>query len=601
MKLDGREAFSRAGEAARGRDAGRTVVRVCRGGGCRGGAAVAAAIESTAREAGTVLAVRSAGCHGCCDLGPVVTVPAAGLFLAGVKPADAPEIVTKVIGAGEVPDRLAVKDAATKKRFAREAEIPFLAGQTRIGLRNAGRIDPADLDDAIAAGTYGAAAKALTTMTPEQVIAVIEASGLRGRGGAGFSTGLKWRACREATGDDRFAVANGTVLLEIDPHAVLEGLLIAAYAVGAHEGFVFARADSARAVALVKGAIETATARGLLGERILGTDFSFTVRLALGGSEFVCGESTAVLRAIEGLVPEPRVKYPRSAERGLFGRPTVLDNSETLALVPVVVARGPEEFRKVGTAESPGTKVLNLGGRVRQGGLFEVPFGTTLRTLVFGLGGGVAGKRRFKAAMVGGPSGGILGEADLDTPLDYGPLAARGAIVGSGNVMVMDDHSCPVDVARYFTHSLAAESCGKCVPCREGLHHLAEILTRITLGEGTPADLPRLRALARVVADASLCGLGKTAPNVVLSTLDRFEAEYRAHVEDRKCPGGVCRALTKFEIDTDLCEGCQACQKVCPTGAISGAKKQPHRIDPEICTACGMCRTKCKFDAITVV
>jgi NADH-quinone oxidoreductase subunit F len=601
MRIDGVEALSKAARVARERDAGRTVVRVCRGGGCRDGAAVAAAIEAAAAEAGAAVTVRSTGCHGFCDLGPVVTLPAAGLLLAGVKPADAAEIVSKVIPSGEVPDRLAVKDAATKKRFAKQAEIPFLAGQARVALRNAGRIDPADLDDALAAGAYGAAAKAITTMTPEEVVAAVERSGLRGRGGAGFPTGRKWRACREAAGSDRFVVANGTVLLEIDPHAVLEGLLIAAFAVGASEGYVFARADSARAVTLVRVALEMARGRGLLGRRILGTDFSFDVRLALGGSEFVCGESTAVLRAIEGLVPEPRVKYVRSVECGLFGRPTVLDNSETLALVPAVLAGGPEAFRRTGTTESPGTKVLNLGGRVKQGGLFEVGLGTTLRSLVFDLGGGVAGKRTFKAAMVGGPSGGVIAEADLDTPIDYGPLAAKGAIVGSGNVMVMDDHSCPVDVARYFTHSLAGESCGKCVPCREGLHQLAAILTRITLGEGTPADLPRLRALARFVADASLCGLGRTAPNVVLTTLDRFEAEYVAHVTERKCPGGVCRALTKFRIDAELCDGCQACRKVCPTGAISGEKKKTHRIDPEICTACGLCRTKCRFDAITVV
>ncbi len=594
MTIKGVEGLASAVAAARtARDGKAARVSVCTGSGClaKGAAAVKDALSQAGLPAG------ECSCNGFCEKGPVVTVEPAGLLYCGVKAGDAGDIAAGVKAGGPV-ERLGHRDPAARKRFPRAADLPWFATQARVVLARAGRLEPGDLDAALALSAYEGAARALCTMTPEAVIEEVEKSGLRGRGGAGFPAGAKWRACREAEGDGKYVVCNGGVLLEIDPHGVLEGMLIAAFAVGAHEGLVHLREEQVAAIAATNRAIAEATKRGLLGDDVLGTGFAFRVRVARGGGEFVAGESTAVLAAIAGGPPEPRPKMPRSAVAGLFGKPTLLSNMETFAQAAAVLARGWPEFRRVGTHESPGTKVFSLGGKVKDGGLVEVPFGTTLRQIVLGIGGGVARDRDLKAVLVGGPTGGLLPASALDLPLTYESVAEAGAVVGNGNLMVLDGFTCVVDVARYFTRFLADESCGKCTPCREGFVAMGDLLDRIVLGEAAERDLDSLESLAKVVAAASLCGLGKTGPNVVLSGLRYFREEFLAHVREERCPAGVCPEVTTLVVREDLCEGCQACRKACPTGAISGEKKQVHRIDPEVCTVCGACRNVCRFDAI---
>jgi NADH:ubiquinone oxidoreductase subunit F (NADH-binding)/ferredoxin len=459
----------------------------------------------------------------------------------------------------------------------------------------------------VAAGGFTSLIKALA-MEPGDVIAEVERSGLRGRGGGGFPTGRKWRSCVDAGGDERFVICNGDegdpgafmdcCIMEGDAFRVLEGMLICAHAIGSSRGFIYVRNEYPRAVERLGLAIDACREAGLLGEKILGSDLCFDVRISRGGGAFVCGESTALMRSIEGNVGEPRAKYIRSVKRGLYDKPTVLNNVETFACVPAIVREGGEWFAGKGTAKSPGTKAFCLVGKVVNTGLIEVPMGTTLRDVVFGMGGGIIDDRPFKAVQTGGPSGGCLPESELDLPADFDELTAAGSMMGSGGMIVMDDRTCMVDVAKYFLGFLLEESCGKCVPCREGVFQLYRLLHKICEGQGVPADLDKIERLAEDVQVGSLCGLGKSAPNPVLSTLRNFRDEYRSHIEDKRCPAGVCRKITTFVIDADQCTGCLLCKKACPPGAISGEKKKPHLIDEELCTQCGACRLVCKDDAV---
>jgi NADH-quinone oxidoreductase subunit F len=560
------------------------------------------------KRAPTLLAVT--GCQGLCQAGPLVRIEPDGTLYTRVKPAAAPEIVA-ALAKGEVVEKLLLaKPGKRGERFKGRGEIPFYAGQKFIALEGCGHVDPESLDAYVAVGGFAALAKALE-MAPSAVIDEIERSGLRGRGGGGFPTGRKWRTCREAHGDTRYVICNGDegdpgafmdcCIMEGDPFRVLEGMMIAAHAVGAKRGFIYVRNEYPRAVKRLGAAIEACREAGLLGGKILGSDLGFDVRLSRGGGAFVCGESSALMRSIEGNVGEPRAKYVRSVQRGLYDKPTVLNNVETFACVPAIIRDGGAAFRKLGTPKSPGTKAFCLVGKVRNTGLIEVPMGTPLRDVVFGMGGGIIDDRPFKAVQTGGPSGGCLPEAELDLPVDFDALTAAGSMMGSGGMIVMDDRTCMVDVARYFLEFLLEESCGKCVPCREGLFQLHALVSGIAKGEGEDGDLDRIVRLAEDVRISALCGLGKSAPNPVLSTIKNFRAEYEAHIRARKCPAGVCRAITAFAIDASRCTGCMACVKSCPPAAISGEKKKPHVIDKGKCTACGACRVVCKYDAVRVV
>jgi NADH-quinone oxidoreductase subunit F len=604
-------------KARKVRSARKTEVLVCAGTGClaNGSAEVKdrlqEAIDANGVAAKAKLFVKGTGCHGFCEKGPLVVVQPRGVFYRQVKPKDAEEIVETTLVNGDVVKRLLYRDPNTKKRPETYGEIPFYARQERIALRNIGKIDPFDIEDYLAVGGYGAMAKALVKMTPDEVIDVVTRSRLRGRGGAGFPAGRKWRSCRDVPVEPRYVLCNSDEgdpgafmdrsICEGDPHVVLEGMIIGAFAVGAHEGHIYVREEYPLAVKHLERAIEQAREYGILGEDILGTGFSYDVEIARGGGAFVCGESTALMRSVAGEVGEPRAKYVRSVVKGLRDHPTVLNNVETWSNVPWIIEHGADAFRAMGTEGSPGTKAFSLVGKVKNTGLVEVAMGSTLRHIIFEVGGGIIKDRPFKGVQTGGPSGGCLPADLLDTPVDFDTLTEVGSMMGSGGMIVMDDFTCMVDVARYFTGFLAEESCGKCTPCREGVVQLHHTLTRICEGKGEADDLERIKALSDVVAKASLCGLGKSAPNPILSTIRYFEDEYRAHIERKDCPAGVCRALTTFQIDGELCNGCRACQKACPVDAIEGEKKQPHVIDIEVCTSCGVCRTVCKNDAVLTV
>jgi NADH:ubiquinone oxidoreductase subunit F (NADH-binding)/(2Fe-2S) ferredoxin/Pyruvate/2-oxoacid:ferredoxin oxidoreductase delta subunit len=490
-------------------------------------------------------------------------------------------------------------------------DIDFYRKQMRISLRHCGFIDPERIEDYFAHGGYAAIAKALTQMTPESVVAEIERSGLRGRGGAGYPTGEKWRSCRDAAGAVKYVIANGDEgdpgaymdrsILESDPHSVIEGMCLGAYAVGAREGFIYVRAEYPMAVARFTQAIAQAESWGLLGSDILGTGFEFRISVSKGGGAFVCGESSALMSSIEGRIGEPRAKHIHATQSGLWGMPTVLNNVETWATVPVIVSRGAGWFSAIGTQKSKGTKVFSLVGKVKNTGLVEVPMGIGLREIIYEIGGGIEGGRALKAVQTGGPSGGCIPESLIDLPVDYEKLAEAGSMMGSGGMIVMDDRTCMVDVARYFVDFLIDESCGKCTACREGLPQMRRILTAITEGRGAEGDLEMLQELAEVIRDASLCGLGTTAPNPVLSTLRHFRSEYVAHIAEKRCPAAVCKSLISYSIDAVACTGCMLCGKGCPVKAITGARKQPHVIDPATCIKCGVCLEVCKFDAVEVV
>ncbi len=592
---------------------------VCHGTGClaNGSPLVADALRNAVAAAGldakVIPGIKTTGCHGFCSRGPLVVHRPDGIFYQKVKPSDAEEIVQASMEEGKVVDRLLYKDPKSGEDIPLEQEIPFYKHQQRIVLRNIGKIDPADIRDTIAAGGYQALAKALTSMTPDEVVTEVEKSGLRGRGGAGFPTGRKWRsalAAIEKKGRPVYVVVNGDegdpgafmdrTIMEGDPHAVLEGLILGAYALGAEQGYLYVRAEYPVAIKHLGIAMEQARELGLLGENILGTDFSFDVRINRGAGAFVCGESTALFTSIEGRAGEPRPKYVRSVEEGLWGRPTVLNNVETWANVPQILEKGGDWYAGLGVPNSTGTKVFSLVGKVNNVGLVEVPMGIPLKTIVEDIGGGVPGGDDFKAVQTGGPSGGCVPYELADTPVDFDSLAKVGSMMGSGGMIIMDKRDCVVDIARYFTNFLEEESCGKCLPCRLGLKRMGEMLDDFRAGRGSEKDLEDIQSLARAIQDGSLCALGGSAPNPVLTTLRYFRDEYLAHINEQRCPAGVCKDLITFTIDAEACTGCMTCARACPQGAITGKKKKPHVIDESMCIRCGVCLESCKFGAVLV-
>ncbi len=588
----------------------RKTVLVCCGTGClaNGSAKVAEAFRTLLAGTGHQVEclVKETGCQGFCENGPMVRILPDDITYYKVKPADAAEIVVQTVEQGLPVTRLLAKNDAGQPVTRRE-DNPFFAPQVKVALRNVGIISPASVEDYVNRGGYSALKKALT-MTPDEIITQVELSGLRGRGGAGFPTGRKWRTAAGYDNFPKYVVCNGDEgdpgafmdgsILEGDPHSVLEGMAICALAIGAETGFLYIRDEYALAVAHIREAIANAEAAGILGDHILGSDKKLKLSVVRGGGAFVCGESTALMASVAGRVGEPRAKYIRSVQRGLWDQPTVLNNVETFANIPVILDRGGAEFAKLGTEGSKGTKVFSMVGKVKRTGLVEVPMGATLRHLIFDIGGGIQGDRPFKAVQTGGPSGGCIPEELLDLPVDFDTLKRHGAMMGSGGMIVMDDRSCMVEVARYYVKFLSEESCGKCTPCREGLRHILTILTDICQGKGQLSDLDLLEELCHTLADSSLCALGKSAPNPVLTTLKYFRQEYEAHILEHRCPAGVCTALTSFAIDPDKCVGCGACSRACPAGAISGGVKEPHVIDPARCIACGSCREACKFGAV---
>jgi len=550
------------------------------------------------------------GCRGLCAKGPVMDIYPGGIFYCHVQAEDVPEIVEETLVKGEVVERLTYEDVATGDAIPIYEDIPFYSKQERRLLRHCGKIDPQSIEEYIAFGGYSALSHALFGMTPDEIIEEVKASGLRGRGGGGFPTGRKWEATRDAHGEIKYVVANGDEgdpgafmdrsLMEADPHSVLEGMAIGARAVGAEEGFIYVRDEYPLAVRNLTIAIQQARDYGLLGENILNSRFDFDVEIVRGAGAFVCGESSALMQSLEGRVGEPRPKHFHATERGLWDRPTCLNNVKTWANIPLIVAAGADWFASVGTDGSKGTNTFCLVGKTRNPGLIEVPMGITLREIIYDIGGGIPDDRAFKAVQTGGPSGGCIPRDLLDLEVDFDRLTEAGSMMGSGAMVIMDDRTCMVDVARYFLEFLKEESCGKCTPCREGIKSMLAILHRITEGHGEMADLDRLEALGRTVQKTSLCGLGKTAPNPVLSTLRYFHDEYEAHIKDKACPAGVCRALIEYTINPAACTGCGLCMRQCPQEAISGERKEPHVIDQELCIKCGVCHDVCRFDAVRV-
>jgi NADH-quinone oxidoreductase subunit F len=615
MRIESKEQFSALQAEARGRQAGTDgEILVCCGTGCLANGArevaeaFASEIEKTKANVKLKLLVKTTGCHGFCERGPLVAFRPSGVLYTRVKVGSVPEIVEKTVGQGEVLQRFLYKDPTDKHRIEQYDEVPFYKHQHRIAMRNIGRIDPTDILDAIAEGAYAGLAKGLFELTPDEVIDEVEASGLRGRGGAGFSTARKWRSCKRAEGERRFVLCNGDEgdpgafkdrsIMEGDPHSVIEGMVLGAYALGAHEGWVYVRDEYPLAVVNLRIAIEQARAFGLLGENIMGSGFNFDLEISRGGGAFVCGESSALMLSIAGKVGEPRAKYVHSTEKGLFDLPTVLNNVETWANVGAIVTNGGNWFASMGTDKSKGTKAFSLVGKVKNTGLIELEMGTTLRHIIYDIGGGILKDRPFKAVQTGGPSGGCVPESLLDLPVDYEKLTDAGSMMGSGGMIVMDDRTCMVDVARYFLEFLIEESCGKCVPCREGLRQMLTIYEGLVNGRGRDGDLERIERLARGMQLGSLCELGKSAPNPVLSTLRYFRSEYEAHIADKACPAGMCRELTAYRIVEALCDGCHACFKACPVDAISGEVKKLHVIDPAVCISCGACFDVCPTEAI---
>lgn len=549
------------------------------------------------------------GCFGLCALGPIMIVYPEGSFYSRVKPEDIKEIVDEHLLKGRIVKRLLYSETVEDDNVKSLNETNFYKKQHRVALRNCGVINPENIDEYIALDGYAALGKCLTEYKPEDVIQVIKDSGLRGRGGAGFPTGLKWSFAAANQADQKYVCCNADEgdpgafmdrsVLEGDPHAVIEAMAIAGYAIGASQGYIYVRAEYPIAVKRLEIAINQAREYGLLGKDIFGTGFDFDLGLRLGAGAFVCGEETALMTSIEGKRGEPRCRPPFPAVKGLFGKPTVLNNVETYANIPQIILKGADWFASMGTEKSKGTKVFALGGKIHNTGLVEVPMGTTLREIVEEIGGGIPNGKKFKAAQTGGPSGGCIPAQHLDVPIDYDNLIAIGSMMGSGGLIVMDEDNCMVDIAKFFLEFTVDESCGKCTPCRIGTKRLYEMLDKITKGQGTLEDLDKMEELCYHIKNNSLCGLGQTAPNPVLSTLRYFRDEYIAHVVDKKCPAGVCKELLSYEIDPNLCKGCTLCSRVCPVGAISGTVKQPHSIDKNKCIKCGACMEKCKFAAIS--
>ena len=549
------------------------------------------------------------GCFGLCALGPIMVVYPEGAFYSRVTPEDVPEIVSEHLLKGRIVKRLLYQETVVDDNTTKSLnETTFYAKQMRIALRNCGVINPEVIDEYIAQDGYAALGKVLTEMTPQEVIDLVLASGLRGRGGASFPTGRKWQFARNNDAPQKYACCNADEgdpgafmdrsVLEGDPHVVLESMAIAGYAIGANQGYIYIRAEYPIAVKRLQIAIEQAREYGLLGKNIFDSGFDFDIDIRLGAGAFVCGEETALMTSIEGKRGEPRVRPPFPAVKGLFGVPTVLNNVETYANIPQIILKGADWFRSIGTEKSPGTKVFALGGKITNTGLVEVPMGTTLREVVEEIGGGVPGGHTFKAAQTGGPSGGCIPAKLIDTPIDYDNLIAIGSMMGSGGLIVMDETTCMVDIAKFFLEFTVDESCGKCTPCRVGTKRLLEILNKITSGNGTLEDIDKMEELCYYIKENSLCGLGQTAPNPVLSTLKYYRDEYEAHVVEHRCPAGACKALTNYSIVADKCKGCTLCARNCPVGAISGSVKQPHVIDTTKCIKCGVCMEKCKFGAV---
>ena len=593
----------------------RSHVMICGGTGCTssGSDKVAAAFEAEIVTAGLeneVKVIRT-GCFGLCALGPIVVIYPEGTFYSMVKPEDVAEIVNEHLLKGRPVLRLLYNETVAEDNSIKSLdETSFYKKQKRIALRNCGVINPENIEEYIAFDGYAALGKALTEMTPDEVIQVVLDSGLRGRGGGGFPTGRKWQlACADRGKVEKYVCCNADEgdpgafmdrsVLEGDPHSVIEAMAIAGYAIGADQGYVYVRAEYPIAVNRLSTAIQQAREYGLLGKDIFGTDFSFDIDIKLGAGAFVCGEETALMTSIEGMRGEPRPRPPFPAKKGLFGRPTILNNVETYANIPQIILKGADWFRSMGTEKSPGTKVFALGGKIKHTGLVEVPMGTTLREIVEEIGGGIPGGKKFKAAQTGGPSGGCIPASLIDTPIDYDNLMEIGSMMGSGGLIVMDEDTCMVDIAKFFLEFTVDESCGKCTPCRVGTKRLLELLEKITSGNGTMRDLERIEELAQFIKENSLCGLGQTAPNPVLSTLQYFRDEYLAHIQDKRCPAGVCKALLTYKIDETKCRGCTLCARACPAGAINGSVRNPHNIDTLKCVKCGACMETCRFGAIS--
>lgn len=588
-------------------------ILVCGGIGCRASASknIICRLEDCLKERALEdeVQVIATGCFGFCEKGPIVKIMPDNTFYVQVKPEDAEEIVNEHIIKGRKVERLLYKEPSKKVTVSDSKHMEFYKKQLRIALRNCGFIDPENIEECIGRDGYSALAKCLTEMTPEAVIDEIKRSGLRGRGGGGFPTGLKWEFARKYQADQKYVVCNADEgdpgafmdrsIMEGDPHSVIEAMAICGYSIGASKGLVYIRAEYPLAIERLRIAIEQAEKYGLLGENILGTDFSFHIEIRYGAGAFVCGEETALIHSMEGHRGEPTTKPPFPAESGYLNKPTNVNNVETLANIPVILNKGADWFASIGTERSKGTKVFALAGKINNVGLIEVPMGTTLREVIYEIGGGIKNGKKFKAVQTGGPSGGCLTEKHLDTPIDFDNLLAAGSMMGSGGMIVMDEDDCMVAVAKFYLEFIVEESCGKCSPCRIGNKRLLEILTRITEGKGTMEDLDNLRNLSQVIKDTALCGLGQTSPNPVLSTLEHFYDEYVAHIRDHKCPAGKCKALLSFRIDPQLCVGCTLCSRNCPVDAIIGERKEAHFIDTTKCIKCGTCKDKCKFNAIS--
>src|SRR6056297_1041769 len=587
---------------------------ICGGTGCRASSSNLIIDELKnqldANNLGEQVQVVETGCFGFCEKGPIVKVSPDNTFYTQVKPEDAKEIIQEHVIKGRKVERLLYTDPETKKHISDSKNMEFYKKQVRIALRNCGFLDPENIEEYIGRNGYEALGKCLAEMKPNDVIEEVKTSGLRGRGGGGFPTGLKWQFAAQNDADQKYVVCNADEgdpgafmdrsILEGDPHAVLEAMAICGYATNASKGLIYIRAEYPLAIKRLKIAIDQAREYGLLGKNIFGSDFEFDVEMRYGAGAFVCGEETALIHSMEGLRGEPTIKPPYPAESGYLGKPTNVNNVETFANVPVIINKGANWFTKIGTEKSKGTKVFALAGKINNVGLIEVPMGTTLREVIFEIGGGIKDGKKFKAVQTGGPSGGCLTEKHLDTPIDYENLVANGSMMGSGGMIVMDEDDCMVSIAKFYLDFTVEESCGKCSPCRIGNKRLYELLDRICTGHGTEADLTRLRNLGNVIKDTSLCGLGQTSPSPVLSTMDNFWDEYVAHVEDGRCPAGSCKELMRYEIIPENCVGCTACARKCPVGCISGERKQVHEIDQDKCIKCGACMKACKFDAVII-
>ncbi|MGX8796880.1 NADH-ubiquinone oxidoreductase-F iron-sulfur binding region domain-containing protein [Fusibacter sp. JL298sf-3] len=590
----------------------RTHIMVCGGTGCVSSRSLemVEAFKNKLEHAGynKEVTVLKTGCFGFCGQGPIVKIHPDNVFYVKVGLDDVDEIVNEHIIKGRTVERLLYKEPATEKPLPKHDDMGFYKKQYRIALRNCGLINPEDIDEYIAFNGYEALGRAVSDMTPEAVIEVIKTSGLRGRGGGGFPTGLKWEFTRKPVSEQKYIICNADEgdpgafmdrsILEGDPHSIIEAMAIAGYAIGASEGIVYIRAEYPLAIKRLEIALEQARSYGLLGDNIFGTDFSFDIWIKLGAGAFVCGEETALIHSVEGNRGEPTKKPPYPSIEGYKKKPTSVNNVETFANVPPILLKGAEWFRSIGTEGSKGTKVFALAGKVNNVGLVEVPMGTTLREIIYDIGGGIIGGKAFKAVQTGGPSGGVITTEDLDTPIDYESLKGIGSMMGSGGMIVMDEDDCMVNIAKFYLEFTQDESCGKCTPCRLGTKRMYELLEKITDGRGEMSDITKLKQLGQSIKDSALCGLGQTAPNPVLSTLDFFYDEYIAHIKEQRCPAGACKALSKYKIIEEKCIGCTACARVCPVNCIAGKPKEKHVIDEAACIACGACFTACRFDAV---